>query len=269
MCSITPGEAAGPYTLVGSFAGDSTYAASTGSAAFTVTLEETGLSYTGDTSAVNGQPMNLSGVLTTDDPSAGTALPAKLVTFTLGTGGTAQSCSGTTDATGTASCTIASVNQSVGSTPVSANFAGDSFYLPASASSSADIFPPPALGAFVVGDRSAGSPTTGKSVYFWGSQWAKQNSLSGGSAPASMKGFADSPNPSLACGSTFTTRTGNSSSPPSSLPSEIEVIVSSNVKQKGSTITGNIAHIVVVQVNPGYGPAPGHAGTGKIVSVVC
>jgi hypothetical protein len=47
------------------------------------------------------------------------------------------------------------------------------------------------------------------------------------------------------------------------------VIVSSNVKQTGSTISGNIAHIVVVQVSPGYGPAPGRDGKGQIVSVFC
>jgi hypothetical protein len=138
-CSITPGEAAGTYTLSGSFAGDSTNASSTGSASFVVTLEQTALSYTGATSAVNGQPVMLSGVLTTDDPSAGTALSGKTVTFTLGTGGTAQTCTGTTDSSGTASCTIASVSQTGTSIPVASNFAGDTFYLPASASSTLSL----------------------------------------------------------------------------------------------------------------------------------
>jgi hypothetical protein len=27
--------------------------------------------------------------------------------------------------------------------------------------------------------------------------------------------------------------------------------------------------MVVVKTNPGYGPAPGHTGTGTVVSVVC
>ena len=136
-CSITPARAAGPYQLIGSFLGDTTrgYAGSIGIANFTVTLEQTALSYTGATSATNGQPVSLSGVLTTDDPSAGTALGGKTVTFTLGTGGTAQACMGTTDSTGTASCTIASVSQTGTSVPVGGSFAGDTFYLPASASS--------------------------------------------------------------------------------------------------------------------------------------
>jgi hypothetical protein len=34
----------------------------------------------------------------------------------------------------------------------------------------------------------------------------------------------------------------------------------------GSAITGKIAHIVVVQTNPGYQPNPGHPGTGTIVA---
>ncbi len=138
-CSITPGEAAGTYTLASSFAGDSGLESSTGSANFVVTLEQTALSYTGPTAATNGQPVTLSGALTTDDPSPGTALSGKTVTFTLGTGGTAQTCSGTTDSSGTASCTISSVSQTAGTVSVAAGFAGDTFYLPASASSTLSL----------------------------------------------------------------------------------------------------------------------------------
>jgi hypothetical protein len=130
------------------------------------------------------------------------------------------------------------------------------------------VFAPPATGAFVIGDRSAGSPTVGTAVYFWGAQWAKKNSLSGGGAPSAMKGFADSPT-SVTCGSRWETRPGNSSAPPSTLPGRINVIVSTNVQKNGSTISGTIAHIVVVEVGPGYGPDPGHEGTGKIVGIVC
>jgi len=263
-CQLTPGEAAGTYPLAGSFGGDADFASSSGSASFVVTHEETSLSYTGDTSAVNGNSITLSGTLTTDDPSAGTALGGKTVLFTLGSGGSAQSCSGATDTSGSASCTIGSVSQPVGPVPIAASFAGDSFYQSATATSSADLFPPTGLGAFVIGDRS-----TSGTVYFWGSQWAMKNSLSGGAAPSAMKGFADSPTPSLTCGATFTTLPGDSSAPPSSLPSQIEVIVTSKVTKKGSTISGTISHIVTVNVNPGYGNAPGHLGTGTIVGTIC
>lgn len=125
-----------------------------------------------------------------------------------------------------------------------------------------------ATGAFVIGDKSAGHPTVGTTVNFWGAQWAKNNSLSGGSAPSAMKGFADKPT-GASCGATWTTNPGNSSAPPGTIPSVIYVIVSSKVTQSGSTISGNIVHIVEVQVNPGYGPDPGHAGTGKIIGSVC
>ena len=47
------------------------------------------------------------------------------------------------------------------------------------------------------------------------------------------------------------------------------MIVSTNVQKNGSTISGTIEHIVVVEVAPGYGPDPGHAGTGTIVGIVC
>ena len=47
------------------------------------------------------------------------------------------------------------------------------------------------------------------------------------------------------------------------------MIVSSNVKQSGSIITGNTVHVDLVKVNPGYAPNPGHPGTGTIVSQVC
>jgi hypothetical protein len=132
-CSLTPHEAAGSYPLTASFAGDAADAGSSGTATFTVTHEETTLTYTGPGNAANGQPLALSGVLREDGTPP---ISGRAVTFTVGSGGSAQSCSGTTDATGSASCTIASVNQPVTSTavPVTAVFAGDGFYLPASAS---------------------------------------------------------------------------------------------------------------------------------------
>jgi hypothetical protein len=47
------------------------------------------------------------------------------------------------------------------------------------------------------------------------------------------------------------------------------VIVASSIKQAGSTVSGDTAHVVVVQTNHGYAPNPGHAGTGKVVATVC
>ena len=120
-------------------------------------------------------------------------------------------------------------------------------------------------GSFVIGDLEANS--TGH-VLFWGAQWWKQDPMSGGSAPAAFKGYELS-NPAPTCGARWTTRPGNSPHPPATVPSLMGVIVSSQITQKGSTISGNIVHILVVRTDPGYGPNPGHAGTGVIVGTIC
>lgn len=60
-------------------------------------------------------------------------------------------------------------------------------------------------------------------VYFWGSQWWSNNALSGGTGPAAFKGFEDSTAP-VVCGKTYTTDSGNSARPPTSIPSYMGVI---------------------------------------------
>jgi len=119
----------------------------------------------------------------------------------------------------------------------------------------------------VIGDRNA---VVGKHVTFWGAQWAKQNALSGGSAPAGFKGFGNStrPNPA-ACGGTWKTDPGNSSAPPASVSSEITVLVANSVTKSGAVISGNIVELAVIKTDRGYAPDPGHPGTGTVVSVGC
>jgi hypothetical protein len=46
------------------------------------------------------------------------------------------------------------------------------------------------------------------------------------------------------------------------------VIVSSSIKQSGSTISGDVAKIVIVKTDGGYDSNPGHAGTGTVVATV-
>jgi hypothetical protein len=41
------------------------------------------------------------------------------------------------------------------------------------------------------------------------------------------------------------------------------------VTKKGSTISGTVVHVVVVETNGGYGPNPGQAGTGSLVATIC
>ncbi len=85
-CSLAPHEQAGAYQVTASYSGSSVpfLAPVNTSAPFTVTLEQDGLAYTGAPSAAAGQPLALSGVLTTDDPAAGAALAGKTVRLTLG-----------------------------------------------------------------------------------------------------------------------------------------------------------------------------------------
>jgi hypothetical protein len=129
----------------------------------------------------------------------------------------------------------------------------------------------PGGGSFVIGDKNAVvcSQKGGCTVTFWGAQWWKLNSLTGGPAPASFKGFAESPTTPI-CGAGWSSDTGNSTPPPAGpLPAFMAVIVTSHASQSGSTDSGDIVHIVIVHTNPGYAPDPGHAGTGTVVAVVC
>ncbi len=124
----------------------------------------------------------------------------------------------------------------------------------------------PGGGSFVIGDKNA---AIGKSVTFWGSQWAKVNSLSGGSAPSSFKGFAEAPL-TPACGVGWSFDPGNSTPPPAGpLPAYMGVIVTSSVSMHGTQTSGNTVNIVIVKTNSGYAPDPGHPGTGTVVAVVC
>ncbi len=113
------------------------------------------------------------------------------------------------------------------------------------------------LGSFVIGDQNA---TVWAAVTFWGAQWWKANSLSGGAAPASFKGFANSFESPPVCGASWSSDPGNSSAPPAGpLPATIEVIVASHVTKAGRTISGDTSEVVLVATNAGYQGNPGQA----------
>jgi PKD domain len=119
---------------------------------------------------------------------------------------------------------------------------------------------------FVIGD---GNSATGTHVTFWGAQWWKLNTLSGGAAPASFKGFALEP-ATPTCGTDWTTGPGNSPPPPTGpLPEFMGVIVTGSTSKSGSQISGDTVHMVVVETDPGYSNNPGHPGTGTVVAQIC
>jgi uncharacterized repeat protein (TIGR01451 family) len=275
-CQITPSETAGPYTIKAAFSDhtDPVYDVSSTSTTYTVTKEETTMTYTGPTVILAGSGgATLTAKLVEDgsndtDGDAGSPgpIPAETATLSLGS----QNCTATTDASGNLSCTIPSVSVPLGPETVGASFAGDGYYLPSSASTTATVFAFPNRGAFVLGDKSTGSST----VTWWSDSWWLLNNLSGGTAPAAFKGFAGTitlptTSPTTSCGSDWTTSGGDSPPPTSSVPSYMGVVVASSAAKSGRTISGNSISIVVVKVNPGYAPDPESAGTGTIVATFC
>ncbi|HEX8139760.1 MAG TPA: PKD domain-containing protein [Pyrinomonadaceae bacterium] len=255
-----------PNAVAARFSGDTGHAAGDGTATLTVGRATSRVITYGKMFA-NGGPVVLTASLLDSNslPVANRAL-----TLTLGEGASAQACAATTDAAGLASCRIERVAQPLGPGTVLGRFAGDANYLPSASVAATLIFDYPkgtAGGSFIIGDLNA---AVGRQVTFWGAQWLKMNALSGGAAPSSFKGFANQTSTSPAtCGGTWTTGPGNSSGPPSSLPSYMAVIVSSSITKTGSIISGNVSRIVIVKTNPGYDSNLGHAGTGTVVAVWC
>lgn len=131
-CSITP-QTAGVHAMTVHYAGDDRHLPASDTVPFTVIAKpvDVSLEYTGDLYVANAEPVVLSGVLRNGPaPIAG-----RTVSFTLGAGATAQGCSGVTDASGVASCTVAAAAQPLNAAatlPVAAAFGGDAKYLPAS-----------------------------------------------------------------------------------------------------------------------------------------
>lgn len=270
-CPITPTQQAGTLTITASFAGNADYRSSTDAESFVVTQEETTLTYIGPTVILQGASgVTLQAKLLED----GTTAPMPVGrTITLGLG--TQTCTGATNASGIASCSL-TFTGALGPEPLSATFAGDAYYLPSSdASRTATVFAFPSRGAFVLGDTTAASAGPATAVTWWSDTWSAQNSLSGGAAPATFKGYAGtvtslpSTTPAAVCGGTWTSSGGNSPAPPSGVPSYMGVLVTKKVTKAGNSVTGDFAEIVVVKVNPGYGPQPDTPGTGTIVAVSC
>jgi Bacterial Ig-like domain (group 3) len=270
-CPITPTQKAGTLTITASFAGNADYQASTDAESFAVTREETTLTYIGPTVILQGASgVTLKAKLLEDGTTAPTPV-GRTITLGLGT----QTCTGATDASGIASCSL-TFTGALGPEPLSATFAGDAYYLPSSdASRTATVFAFPSQGAFVLGDIPVGLAGPATTLTWWSDTWSAQNSLSGGAAPATFKGYAGtvtslpSTTPAAVCGGTWTSSGGNSPAPPSGVPSYMGVLVTKTVTKAGNSVTGDFAEIVVVKVNPGYGPQPDTPGTGTIVAVSC
>jgi hypothetical protein len=276
-CTITPTQT-GPQSMVVSFAGDTDYLSSSDTKSFSITSEETTMTYTGPTFILAGASgATLTATLVedgaNDNDSDGTSPgpnPAESVTLSIGT----QHCTGTTDSVGDVTCTIPSVAVPLGPETVGASFAGDAYYQAASDSKPAIVFAFPTRGAFALGDVTA--LLAPDPVTWWGDRWWQLNMLTGGSAPPQFKGFLGgstlklpTTTPANVCTSPWTSAGGNSPPPVSGVPSYMGVVVTSQVNKLGSTSFGSYTHIVVVRINPGYAPNPSGMGTGTILGTFC
>ncbi|MCW2777131.1 MAG: Ig-like domain repeat protein [Frankiales bacterium] len=265
-CTITPQVPAGASTVTAVFAGDAGSRPSADSRPFTVTREQTSLRYTGDTVIADGATLHASAVLREDDGLP--ALAGRSVTFTAGSGPSAQTCTGLTDPAGRAACDVSAVAQPLGPGTVKAAFAQDAYYLASADSASTIVYAFPSRGVFAVGDTRA---LPGATVTFYGAQWATANPLSAGAAPNAFKGFTTTTG-RPACGAGFTADPGGSGLPPASVPSYTGTLVTSRVTASGSgsgsAIVGTVVRIVVVRTST-YGPTPGAGGTGTVVATVC
>ena len=158
-CAVTPTEPGGTYKVTGSFSGDTTTTpvllSSTGSNNFTENKAPTTVTYTGSTSITSGNSPVLSATLTTN----GTPLAGQTVTFTVGSGNSAQHCSGTTNSAGKVSCSICSFNQSASPLPVTVTYGGNTYYVGSSTSQSVTVTTPTSLSVSAV-TGATGSPTT-------------------------------------------------------------------------------------------------------------
>lgn len=279
-CTLNVTQTPGTHTLTVSFGGDTMYRAASTNASFTVTREETTLTFTGPTVVLAGSSSTaLSATITEDgandnEPGGVVAPPnpaGQAIIFTLG----AQSCTGIADAAGTATCVLPGVSSGLGESTISASFAGDTYYEPSSDSDEVIVFAFPSSGVFVIGDQSAQAAGTTGPVTWWSDSWYLRNALSGGIAPESFKGFGaivstlPTATPANVCGQSFTTRGGNSPPPVADIPEYMGVVVASSVTKKGSTINGTWSGIVVVKPDGTYAPSPGHPGTGTIIATFC
>lgn len=267
----TLNSAPGQVPVSVAFAGDAVLPSLQASGSITVGRDETLIRYTGNTLLGNSAPQPVTALLV--DPQSLAPVANETVTFKVG----AATATAITDANGLAATTITlGAAQATGPSSMTISFAGDEFYQPSVRTIPVTLFFP---AGFVVWGGNTGGLTIGQQVNFWGAQWASQ--VTGGQFDAnpSFKGWSGSLAPIQQCQVSASPRTltnscwevkpGQSFPPNETLPTFIEVIVSTVIVKSGPQIFGNIACGAVVQVShtPPYGAVPGQPGFGTIAAV--
>jgi hypothetical protein len=268
---------AGTHTITAAYRATSNFSASTSPATMqSVNQANTSTTLTSSlkTSSV-GTTVTFTAIVNAVSPGAGRA--SGKVTFTDG-----KAVLAIVAVNGSGRATLATSSLTVDEHSIRAAYKGDSnFTMSTSAPLSQIIYAYPTRraddagsgggGTFVIGDIDV---AIGKQVTFWNAKWNKLNSLSGGPAPTSFKGFANSPStqPPSAGGTWTTDRDDDDSVLPTNIPAYMAVIVSSSITKSGSTISGNISRMMVVGTAPGFkadsSRADSRAGTGKVVAII-
>lgn len=123
-CAITLTQTPGSYTLAASFDGGPAFEAASASRSFTIDREDTTLSYGGALTSKYHDAFTASATLA--DADSGVGVSGRSIGFELGSGDT---CSGSTNSAGLASCSI-TPQQPAGTVNVISSFAGDTYYKP-------------------------------------------------------------------------------------------------------------------------------------------
>jgi RHS repeat-associated protein len=274
--ALTP-SGPGTFPLTITFAGGGPYTGSAASLLIAVPQNATVLTYTGGFAVANGQAQTVSARLT--DAASGAALSGRTITFTFTFG--SLTASAVTGADGVASATLTlPASQPTGLAELRITFAGDACHLPAVTTAPVIVYQP---SSFVIWGGNTPGLVLGERLQFWGAQWSKQVTGGDYAAQADFKGYGTPVNPPLGIcqanthttgtpqldPSCWTSKPGNST-PPATVEDYIGVIVSTAIAQDGSTIFGNVAALVVLQVDRTvtYGPDPGMPGYGTIVAVI-
>jgi subtilisin family serine protease len=133
-CSLTPTDAPGETTLTAEFAGNRDVAPASDTVPFTIGRQPTVVTYTGPTEADFNDAFTASATLT----AGGNPVSGQTVSFSLGSGGGSQDCSGTTNGSGVASCSL-TPSDAPGETTINVAFAGTGTLEPSSDSASFTI----------------------------------------------------------------------------------------------------------------------------------
>jgi hypothetical protein len=242
--------------------------------AFAATID-TDVAYSGPFLLPSRRPVTLSATLT----AGGVPLPGRTLSFALDVGGPNETCTGVTDPTGKATCTIARIGTAAQNTNIVIRYAGDATYRPGGLFVGAIIYSYTPGGGYVVGDLAVGplAGASGRSVTLYSPDWRSANPLSGGVPSGFFRGWQTSDSEPR-CGGSWKVYDKDLAAPSLGLPEYLVVAVSSVVKTSIRTdaqgnqilnVQGDIPHVVIVRPDPGFLGEPDGTATATVAAVLC